>query len=189
MASPKTNDKTGDTKARRIMGITAILVGLVALIGLVWTTMALLDSPRRSTVNYAEEVAEPLEQGLMAAGAVRKCSSGDDGSGSDNVRPWYNVVFETSLPKAWAIKLALKVAGAHGYKPAYEQSPYEYIDWYLDKTSKQTTYSDLQPGKIELGINVYSGGDNLDCAGATTVTYDAENAAVVLNLLLPQFKR
>ncbi len=179
------NPKPSGTKSKLPL-LTTLVIGAIVIIGLVLGAMWLYN---KSTVNYAEDVARPLEQSLIKTGAIKKCIQADTGRGSDNLNPWYNVVFETDLSKEKAFERVTNLAKEEGYSIAYTRSPNEYIDNYSDETTKNSPYSDLQSGEIQLGVNFYSGGNNLGCSGGVAVKYDANHTAIVLNVSLPEFKR
>lgn len=186
---PKTGSAT--TKTPPLM---AIVVGVLAIICLVWGGVALYGAyntkkAAASEANYAEETAKPLEAALALNGATKKCGYGDAGRGTDNKSPGYQAVFETGLTMDGAAALVTKVAADNGFKLSQQKSPYDYIDWYSDLSSRNSTYSDLEAGQIRLAVNLYSGGDNLGCTDGTKVTYDANRAAILMSVTLPAFKR
>jgi len=173
-----------DNSPKRSSSKLFLIGGAVVLVALIAWWVSSLSSPKS---NHAESTAKPFEAALVQAGAVKKCSAGDAGFGPDNKKPFYNATFETGLDKEGAIKLAQEVASGQGYKLEFHQSPYDYIFWYSDDSSKQSSYSDLKNGAVGLSMNVYSGGDNLSCNGSNVV-YDKDHAAIVLSVGLPERK-
>ena len=173
---------------RKASSPITIIVGLIVLVGLVWGGVTLFSALTKSTANYAEEVAKPLEAALVKAGGVKVCTQGDAGRSADNLHPGYNVVFETDLTKDEAVKQAISLAKDNGYDLAYNRSPNQYLDKYIDNTSKDSPYPDLLDGKIQLFVDFYSGGSNLGCS-EKTVRYDANHAAIGLTVSLPEFRR
>ena len=99
------NTKPTVTK-RKTLPLAALVVGVLALIALVWGGIALYGQLNtKSTANYAEEVAKPLEDALAKAGGVKVCSRGDAGRGSDNDAPNYMALFELPVDRDGACKL------------------------------------------------------------------------------------
>lgn len=187
-----TKPKSNITKLK-MPPLAAIVVGVVAVVGLIWGGVLLYraqapKSTPASKANYAEETARPLESALAVNGATKRCDYGDSGRGSDNRSPGYQAVFESDLTKDGATALVTKVAADNGFKLSQQKSPYDYIDWYSDLTSRNSAYSDLEAGPVRLAINLYSGGDNLGCPDGTKVTYDASRTAILVSLTLPEFK-
>lgn len=70
--------------------LAVLAIGLLVVVGLLWAGITLFT---KSTANYAEEVAKPLEKALVEAGGVKVCSRGDGGRGPDNTEPWYDTNF------------------------------------------------------------------------------------------------
>src|SRR6476469_8699350 len=68
-------------------------------------------SPR----NYAAEVARPIEEGLIKAGAVKVCADGDSGRGIDNRVPHYGSTFEMHASRDVAVAIMQRVATDTGY--------------------------------------------------------------------------
>lgn len=178
MKSSKDNASKHSSLKLFLAGGAVVLVALI-----VWWIISLNGTKS----NHAEATAKPFEAALAQAGAVKKCTAGDTGFGPDNKKPFYNATFETNLDKEGAIKLVQEVASGQGYRLESHQSPYDYISWYSDNASKQSSYSDLKAGAIGLSMNVYSGGDNLSCKDSSVV-YDKNHAAIVLSIGLPERK-
>src|SRR5690349_18157353 len=95
-------------KYRASFIIAILLVG--TLLGVL--TWAILQ---HQTKNYAKAVADPLEKSLTKAGAVKKCSRGDAGRGSDNDSPWYEAYYELDTDRDKAAATIKEVAVANGY--------------------------------------------------------------------------
>lgn len=141
--------------------------------------------------NYAKEIAAPLEQSLIANGAVKMCESGDAGRGAENKEPHYTVRLQLNINKDEATKLINKVAKENGFTLEHQDSPYESIEWYGDNKSKDSPYKDLESGKIELSISTYSdtAKNPLNCLNQDSLRGDNTHTAVSLDVNLPNTKR
>jgi hypothetical protein len=195
------NSKSKDKTSRTTLSI-AILVGLVT-VGLVWGIALLRNQENRpTTANYAEEVAKPLEEGLARASGVKKCTLGDAGRVSDNTQPWYNVYYELPVGREGAIETINKVASDNGYKLSHASKENrgtvpvadQYLDnWFYDTVGKQSPYSDLKSGKIELHFTVNNDGPmNLACGNgleSVTINTGANTSAVGIRVGLPSVAR
>ena len=200
--------KTSNTKptaaTRKNPPLAAIIVGLIAVVGLVWGGMALFSALNKSTANYAEEVAKPLEEGLVKAGGVKKCGSGDAGRGSDNVQPHYGVTYELPLSREQAIATINKVSSENGYSLSHASVTNrgsvpvadQYLDnWFYDTAGRMSPYKDLQPGKIDLFFVVNNDGpielSEISCKTdkPVKVNSDANTSAVNIQVDLPAFRR
>ena len=153
-------------------------------------------------VNYAEEVAKPLEAALVKRGAVKKCSYGDAGRGSDNQRPWYDSYFEISLSREDAIAAINQIARDNGYNLSHasvtNRGPVPvddaYIDnWFYNTVSRQSPYKNLEPGEFSLFMTVNNDGPkDLACgndAHSVKVNSDARTSLIGIRVKLPEFKR
>jgi len=141
-----------------------MVVGLLILVGAVWGAVAVYRSLFPKTPNYAQEVAEPFEKGLMARGASRVSSGGDAGRGLDNREPYYDATFRLAGTRDRAEELVSAVAKEDGYTLTHA-SPQSrghldavadiYInDWYFDITSKKSTFPDLQDGPVKFAVQL-----------------------------------
>jgi hypothetical protein len=173
------NAQTILAKGKKLPVAAALVAGLVVLIGLVWGGTALYSALNtKSTVNYAEEVARPLEEALVRAGGVKKGSGGDPGRGPDNARPYFDATYDLSLSKSDAISLINRIAEENGYKLTHASPSNRghlgavadiYIDaWYFDITSKQSPYSNLNEGPVKLAFKL-GDEDRQDQPGHTTI--------------------
>ena len=188
MKSP--NTKITATK-RRTPPLPALVIGLIILVGLVWGGVTLFNTLNKSTANYAEEEAKPLEDALVKAGGVKVCSRGDAGRGSDNDRPNYESHFQLAMNKGDAAKLVNRVAEDGGFVLSHSDSPYESIEWYTDKTSKESSYRELDAGKVMLNISTYNDTSKQvsGCLDGTQLVGDDTHTAVTLSVGLPSIKR
>jgi hypothetical protein len=65
--------------------------------------------------NYAQETAKPLEDALIKAGAVKDCSTGDNGRGTITyVAPSYAAIYELKRSPEDTILLVNKIASENG---------------------------------------------------------------------------
>jgi len=165
----------------------AILVGTVVTASLIWGGIAAV-SPK-STANYAEEVARPLDKALVKAGGTKQSSGGDNGRTSDNRNPYYDSIFEMPIDRPAALTLINQVARDNSYSLVHASPTNRgqlgavadiYIDnWYFDNTSKNSSYSELEDGPVELAMKL-GDEDKPDRPGHTTIR---------LSIYLPAFKQ
>ena len=154
-----------------------LLILLCAVIVAVPILFYLYNYSFLSPRNYAQEVAQPIEDALVKAGAVKQCSSGDNGRGVDNDKPNYAGWYILTASKDEATKLIKRVGDENGYALVHQSSPYDYIDWYSDSSNKSS-------GTVS--INLYSGGDKLSCPGGkSTLKIDERHMGITLNVSLP----
>ncbi len=166
-------------KTRKIFdSLLAVGIVVAILYALVWIIFLR---------NYAEEVARPLEKTLVANGAIKACTFGDAGKGPDNKQPWYEARFQLNVGKEDAERIIQKIATEHGFTLKHSDSPYEHIEWYDDKGSKDSVYSDLENGKIKLGFNIYNdtNASAITCYNGPALKGDANHTAVSLSINLP----
>lgn len=169
---PNSTMKTPKTK---FWVVSAVIVGVITIIGFV---------AYFSLHNYAQDVAQPIESVLTSGGAIEVCSRGDPGCSPDNSSPYYQVEYEFNGTKAQAVQLITKAAASNGYKLTYQQSPYDYIVWYSDNTSKKSTYPGFGNGNIRVSFSLYSGGiEKLYCG--KPVKADATHTAISFAVDLP----
>jgi hypothetical protein len=177
--------------------VATVLVGIVAVVGLAWGGTALYGALNtKSTANYAEEVAKPLEAALVKAGGVKKCSRGSDGLGSDNNRPWLYSIYELPGNSVAAAALARDVARDVGYslKEAAPPANPEGKTFYSDNTSKKSQFSRLEDGNITLNLEVYSrhsytGESDQFCTVTERDSTPSNKTTVRFTINLPAFKR
>jgi hypothetical protein len=176
-----------------------VVVGIAAVVGVGWIVFS-----QRTTLNYAEEVAKPLETGLVETGGIKKCGTGDAGRGSDNRSPWYDVYYELPQGREKAIATINKIAEDNGYKLSHaslqNRGPVSVPDifvgnWFYDTVGKPSPYQDLGAGKINLSFTINNDGpielSDLSCKTDTPVVVnsDADTSAVSIRVGLPEFKR
>lgn len=136
--------------------------------------------------NYAAEVAEPLESGLIDSGAKKVCSTGDNGKGLSNRNPWYNVKFETNLNKEKAIETIREVAQANGYSLQEIFAPNGENVIY--KASRGVDYPGLEPGNSDVQFQIYDASDSVGCVfGDPKLNYADDRVVISLNVGLPRF--
>lgn len=177
------------SRSRQSLLVGGILVGVLVIV------VALYTLASNTRQNYAEEVARPLKTALVKAGAIEKCSNGDDGRGSDNKTPWYGATFAVPKSKEDAVRIAIKAASESGYTLTHANLANrgflsavadEYIDnWYFDENSRSSSYSDLNPGKIKLSMVIYGEGEKTDCDQSII---QPGNSTIGLGVTLPNFK-
>lgn len=165
--------KSSKSKSTRITKRIAWLFGGILLaIFIAWSSTYLLS--KLKVVNYAEEVALPLEAALMKAGATRSgcLINGDSGRGYVNKTPWFQAFYEMPMSKEDATKYVYDATAKEGYKLKQatkdNRGPVNVDDafveaWHYDHTSKQVPYSDLNSGTIELAMIVDGPGSTYDC--------------------------
>lgn len=189
-----TVQKTDKPQLLLLITITTLLLAMAT--ALIWGGITLYNAVFPITNNHAEEIAATLDRTLTSKGGAKKCSTGDDGHGSDNLRPWYNAYYELPLSKEQATAVVKKAAEENGYylaqASAEHRSPILPADvylnnWYFDDTSKQSTYSDLEDGPIQLGVGVNAHGSDKACK--TPLTIDGSHTVVTVHVSLPDVKR
>lgn len=187
VVKPPTNPQHPPKKRNHSLLLILAICFLAAAV-LVWITITLFT---KSTVNYAEEVAKPLEKALAEAGGVKVCSRGDAGRGPDNDQPNYESRFQLAMGKDDAVKLVGRVAEGGGFKLSRSDSPYESIEWYSDKITKENTYRELNDGKVVLNISTYSDTSEQvsSCLDGTLLLGDNTHTAVTLSIVMPPIKR
>lgn len=191
-----TNATTAGTNKKLIAIVAVVAVAVVALIVVVLNTRSL-------TTNYAEEIANPLERGLTAAGGTKKCAVGNSGraelSGS-NSTPWYQVYFELPQNRDEAKATVVRIAADNGYNltqatPQKRGSvpvadPY-LDDWLYNAAEKKSPYTDLEAGDIALFAQVINTPNTYTCNNGESVKIDAGDgvSTVRWDVKLPSFKR
>jgi hypothetical protein len=190
MPSMNTSNKSKKVASRTplTLVVVAILVVGVAIAGIL-----LLN---KTSGNYAEETAKPLEQALISRGATKQCSKGDAGKLYDNIRPTYYAIFELPGNDERATELLFAAAKDSGYSLTYgKQAPNpEDGKLYRDETSKKSPYSDLKEGNIQLLADVHSNktyyglGDN-PCTITERDNPPADKTTVWITINLPEHKK
>jgi hypothetical protein len=179
-----------------------VFAGLAALL-VVIAVLALVLPKRNSTINYAEEVAKPLERALADAGGVRKCALGNSGrvelTGS-NITPWYQVYYELPQGRESAKATVMKIAADNGYslKQATLQErgsvpvadPY-VDDWLYNVAEKKSLYTDLEAGNVTLFAQVMNTPGTYTCNNGESARIEAGNgvSAIRWDVKLPSFKQ
>lgn len=171
--------------------VVVIVLGVVHFIG------------KRTTANYASEVAKPLEEGLKSVGGIRKCALSASGRvelDGSNTTPWYQVYYELKLPRDRAKEEVIKIAANNGYElrqaTLEERGPVPvadaYInDWLYDVANKASSYSELESGKISLFAQVMNvpGTYTCDNGEAAIITAGAETSTIRWDVKLPSFRQ
>ena len=168
-----------------------IIISAVALVGLIWFGVALYNF----LSNRAADVVKPFENALVKAGARKQCTRGDSGRGPDNSAPNYMALYEVPGKTDAAIALVQNAAKESGFN--FTEGPYPpnpgSSKYYSDKTSKQSPYTDLEPGNI---ILIMSADENTKYSGDQYCTIlkkksgsDQNKTTVDLTVNLPSFKR
>lgn len=153
--------------------------------------------------NYAKELAKPIEEALVDAGARKVCESGDKGLGIDNREPWYRGYFETNLTKDEATKLISKTAKAdghnliqatsdnHGYVNVSDDS---FSEWLFADQESKSRFKDLEEGQIKLLIHLENSGsyeiNSIVCHTSENITVSSseERTSVRIDISLPSYK-
>lgn len=171
-----------------VLGVSSVILVVTATVN--WGIINFLGRAFL-TPNYAEQAASPLENALVKAEAVKKCSRGDNGRGMDNTEPNYNARYQLKMNRDDATRLINDIASKNGYNLSPADSQYESIKHYRDDTSKESNYSDLTSGKIKLAISLYNDTDHhaLTCMDGTRLQGDETHTAVSLSVVLPTIKQ
>ena len=174
-------------------------IGVIAIPILYYLYNQSFLSPR----NYAADVAKPLEDALVKAGAVKKCTQGDNGRSIDNRMPWHQSYWELAADRDTAVSTMTKIAKENGY--TIQQATVddrgsvtvgdEFLHrWFFDVSAKPSTFQDLQSGKVDLQIAVNNDGDfelgKLTCGTSDHVNIlsNAQHSAITISVRLPAFK-
>jgi hypothetical protein len=186
--------------SKKKLVIVAIVVMGAVLLG--WIGYSWYQSV---TVNYAQEVAKPLEEALVRAGAIKMCTTGNSGQGlmNDNNQPWYEGYYELPQAREKAFDIINGIASQNGYKLTHASPsnrgflgiPDNYIsDWFFDDTSKTSKYSGLASGNVKLSFGVNNDGtheiSNISCGTKQAVVINSGEASsmITLNIKLPNYK-
>jgi hypothetical protein len=186
----KPNQKS---KPKPWLAITLVIFFIVLAL-VIWKILIPMYFPGTQP-NYAQEVAKPLEAGLANAGAVKKCSRGDNGRGSDNDMPNYFTVYELPGNQDKAINSILTVAKDNGFKLVDGQLPPDPQDnrFFTDSVKKVSPYPDLLAGNISLDFEVF-GSSSYDpayqfCGVTKRDKPSSESTTIRMTVNLPAFKR
>lgn len=165
--------KSSKLKSNRKALIIVCLCGVaVAAAWFVFISMRTLTD--RQAVNYAKDVAKPIEAALAQADGVKKCSYGDGGWGADNDMPWYYAFYELPANYMKAAELVSGIAKDNGYKITRQDKG------YFAAKSKTSPVGD------HTGLEFYIGNDgerklsNISCGtNDTVVLHGDENTSVI----------
>lgn len=173
----------------------ALCVVIVAMPTLFYLYNYSFLSPR----NYATEVAKPLEEALVKAGAIKKCSEGDNGRTIDNREPWYKSYFEMNAPRGEAVEAIRQIADENGYNLLYENgepiTDLSVRERLFDTSTKASPYKDLDTGAVELKVGVENSGtlqlSRYVCRTPNDVEIknDTAHSAVIISVNLPSFRQ
>lgn len=185
--------KLNSKSKKKLAAIAVVTLLLVTAMGYVIYSFM----QPRSSGNYAEDIAKPLEEALAKAGANRVCTGGDDGKGWDNDVPYYGATYTLKSDKESVIKLADQIAQDQGFKLQHasptNRGPLSsiadiYIErWYFDTTSKESPYTDLEKGTIQLTSSVAGPGEKNTCNQDEVLP--ADTTMVGFGVSLPEFKQ
>lgn len=135
-----------------------------------------------------------MEEAFKNAGGVKRCMTYDNGRGWDDDEPDYSAIYEIPGSADYAKELLHKIAKDKGFNLTEEQTaqPRDNVT-YRDDT-KVSSFSDLQDGTIELGMQiypdkVYAGTGDQFCAVVTPQTPVTDKTTVWIGVNLPAFKR
>jgi hypothetical protein len=139
---------------------TASFINAYPEISFLWNTMV----ANSFKPNLAQETAKPIEKGLKDAGAVKVSGGGDGGYGLGNDTPGYSATLTVPLTETETIELVRRISSENGFNlnraTREDKGPLvsiadEYIDnMYYDFESRESNFSDLQSGKIELKVSI-----------------------------------
>jgi hypothetical protein len=193
--------KTPTLTKKTILKLTLSLVFIAIAVCLVWYLTW------SSTTNYAAEVAKPLEQRLVEAGAVKKCSYGDAGRGPSNWEPWYRSYFEVPTPREQAIELLDEISAKEGFNLTHATpenrghlgavGDIHIQNWFFDNTSKKANFPRLEEGFVKLAFSVNNDEayevSGLSCGSGkekpVTINAGTERTGVSISIELPDIKR
>jgi hypothetical protein len=204
MQKPTSPQKHTSARRRRFLIVILILIPTLFILSIVLIRMAdrlplvsvLWSSVQNSfKPNHAEEVAKPIETALEEAGAVKKCSRGDDGRGVSNRAPWYGASYLIPKGKYESVAVVEYVASANGYNLSHATPENrghlgavadEFIDkWYFDNESKRSSYSELKDGHINFSFVIYGEGEKEPC---NQTIIEPGRSFVGIGINLPEYR-
>ncbi|MGD8373233.1 MAG: hypothetical protein PVI21_00015 [Candidatus Woesebacteria bacterium] len=97
----------------------------------------------QSSHNLAKDIAKPIENSLIQAGATKVCEHGDPGHGPDNFSPWYRVYFEYEGDTQSAEKILSRALSAVDYSLGNVDGGYGYLGDYVYKTDSTNASYDI----------------------------------------------
>ena len=161
-----------------------ILLGVLAILVVAGVVLLAYSSK----TNHAQESAALLERALISAGFDKVCSRTDPGHGPDNYEPWYIAYFKSALPSGRARDTAIKAAKDNGFN--IQQTPQGTKGYlgdvvYMDAQTKNSSYADLQNGKVSLAVAFTNSGTVHACS-PTAITTDASHTAISIEVRLPR---
>lgn len=167
-----------------------LAIGIVA--ALIFVVLGSYYLIKSTTGNYAEDVAEPFDKALIAAGSTKGCIGGTNGRGLDSRDPRYQAVYDVPLDQEKAKNLIYETASAQGYNlkqaSVEQRGPIavadQFVDkWHYDNTSKASTHKDLKDGKVELSFVVDGATSSYKCGDVSPT-----HSVVIIKVVLPSFK-
>lgn len=185
---------TKSSKKKLWVVLASVAIGLSIII-----TLLYVFTPVRFVIdhyfrpNYAEEVAKPVEDALLKAGAVKKCSTGNNTWEPTEHKASYMAIYEVPTSRDDAINFINNSIGQTGFQLTPNTPPPTPEDnlFYKDD-SKQSTYSDLEEGNIQLLLTVW-GSKQHDPANKSGCTFKegkpANGTTIDLTVNLPRLKR
>jgi hypothetical protein len=187
------NQKTksgSNTKRSRIIATAIGLMLILASVASAWFVRYQIEH------NYAEDSAHQFEKALIQRGAAKQCSRGDTGRGWDNKSPWYKAVFEVPGNREEATELVRQAAEEDGYSLTETMGPGNPEDnkFYADKTSKRSSFSDLETGNLDFRVEIYGSSSHTDgkdpfCTVTKRDNPPLDRTTVDITLNLPAYKR
>jgi hypothetical protein len=203
MQKPTSPQKHTPARSRRFLIVILILIPTLFILSIVLIRMAdrlplvsvLWSSVQNSfKPNLAQETAKPIEKGLKDAGAVKKCSRGDDGRGVSNRAPWYYAIYEVPGDRKAASALVSAVAKENGFDLTdgpFPANP-KNNDYYSDQNNKYIGSPDLEEGNVELRLIVFGNSTHNSGDKFCTVSEGADSlgnmTTIRITVNLPPFK-
>lgn len=120
------------------------------------STFYLVLSYAKNNINYAEEIARPIEAFFIKAGAIKKCDRGDNGRGSDNHAPWHGAVFEIKGEVEQTKSLIKQSLAEAGYNNGNFSLDDPHHEWIIKDTSRPNPYTALRSGQVDIELRVYA---------------------------------
>ena len=188
--------KSSKKKLWRAISIIVVSLGVIFVLLYQFTVVRILVDQYVShnlRPNYAEEVAKPVEEALLKAGAVKRCSKGNTTWELTEYRASYSATYEVPTSRDDAINFINNSIGQTGFQLTPNTPPPTPEDnlFYKDD-SKQSTYSDLEEGNIQLLLTVW-GSKQHDPANKSGCTFKegkpANGTTIDLTVNLPRLKR
>lgn len=188
--------KQSQSSKKKKIWIAACSAVVVLAVLIIWLAYAIIPQTIFSGLtnyympNYAKDVARPIETALIKSGANKVCENATDGRTASSAEPIYNAYYQFSMPDKEVTQILQRIAKDNGHKLQSVPSDDKSVQNFEDRTSKNSTYTDLNPGKVEIVATLYSdtSDKHLAYCGGKGLVGDATHTILSLSVGLPSFK-